>query len=148
MNDKPIHVQVAEALGRKRPSEEGRCDACGWPVVEEGGQGCWPSNCSMRPIPKGDSRADAPARYDLDWSATGPLVEKYGINVVNFLSHQDIRYWWADWRGEEKACPTCDHRTHEEIRSAEIFGVEPKYESTPLLAICNLIIALGKAGKL
>src|SRR5688572_21125461 len=41
--------------------DETRCRVCGWTLVEEGGMGCWASNCSMRPPP--DRRADGPARY-------------------------------------------------------------------------------------
>lgn len=46
--------------------DETRCRVCGWPIVPEGEQGCWASNCGMRPLP--ERRADEPAKYSTNIS--------------------------------------------------------------------------------
>lgn len=56
-----LDAKLAELLGWRKPSERGRCDVCGWPVVPADEPGCWASNCSMRPMPS--PRADVPAPY-------------------------------------------------------------------------------------
>ena len=81
------------------------------------------------------------ARYDTDWAATGPLIERLGITLV-LVSHDGPPrgevlakpYWWAevghlDWYDG----PICDDRED---------------GPTPLLAVCALILALAEAGKL
>lgn len=70
-------------------------------------------------------------RYDTDWSATGPLIEKYEIAIAR---RQAGAAWWAArWA-----------RT--DIRDA----IPPNHYagSTPLLAVCHMILALHEAGKL
>jgi hypothetical protein len=95
--DKPLHVRVAEALGSMVRLQEGwweRLDGAIWTAA----------------IP----------RYDTDWSATGHLIEKYGIDLERGGAGQ----WRAYGPGSE----------------AE--------GDTPLLAVCNLLLALKAAGKL
>lgn len=58
-DDKPLHVQVAEALGRKVELIEGD-----WYVGKVS-----PTRSALVP------------RYDTSWCATGPLIAKYGIEL-------------------------------------------------------------------
>lgn len=64
--DRPLHVQVAEALG--------------W-TITVGGLGNTPDGRYAVEIPD----------YDTDWSATGPLIEQLGIN----LERQGKKTWQA-----------------------------------------------------
>jgi len=59
---------VALALGRQW--DETKCRVCGWKLVPDGKDGCWKSNCSMRPVPK--VRADALP----DWQGDDGLAFK------------------------------------------------------------------------
>jgi hypothetical protein len=63
-------------------------------------------------------------RYDLEWEHGGPLVEEYGIGL-DFEPVEERKYRWRARREGES-----------------IFG------PTPLIAVCNLILALKAAGKL
>ena len=66
-------------------------------------------------------------RYDTDWSATGPLIEKYEITVMNCGGIWDASIGY------------------------DAYGVCGDHEaggSTPLVAVCNLLLALHAAGKL
>jgi hypothetical protein len=107
---RPLHVRVAEALGwvDMRPRSEdglwgGQAPDVSWP---------WTS----------------PPRYDTDWSATGPLIEKYGIRVE--LTGPVVIHPIGKWRADYG------------------FGEHDGFGATPLLAVCNLILALKDAGKL
>ena len=125
---KPLHVQVAEALGwtkteqhECKPSRSFPTATCGWP------DGAW---TGVPPEPAYMKETDWQVlirSYDTDWSATGPLIEKYGIGV--WPSNES---WIADTF--QKKFPAIDGNT--------------SYGSTPLDAICHLILALHKAGKL
>jgi len=76
-------------------------------------------------------RTDAP-HYDIDWNATGPLIEKYGITLGPApRSEEDAPPWW-------RATP----------RSALCAGYTTQLGPTPLEAVCRLILELHKAGKL
>lgn len=57
--EKPLHVQVAEALG--------------WIGVAQVGSAEWAGFLGEIP--------GRVSRYDTDWSVTGPLIEKYGISL-------------------------------------------------------------------
>jgi uncharacterized protein DUF2591 len=120
---KPLHVRVAEALGckpvqatdpdaRRRAEESGLWGAC-W---------CANEGYDKGPHSNPHSPLTELARYDTDWSATGPLIEKYGID----LQHVNHLYWQAS-RLEDDAAPT---------------------DKLPLIAVCYLILALKEAGKL
>lgn len=66
---------------------------------------------------------DVLARYDTDWGATGPLIEKYKIDV------------FAPWGGAEWEA------------SSEFHGKPDGEGPTPLIAVCRLILKLeGKFG--
>ena len=70
------------------------------------------------------SPADPP-RYDTDWSATGPLIDRYSIELIKEAEGR----WCASSWDETKSAVVC-------------------WGETPLAAACRLIISLGKAGKL
>lgn len=118
MEEKPLHVQVAEALGWTKLKCLGNQDSWeGLPPLEPDKFGRrWISDWLPLTIP----------RYDTDWAATGPLIEKHGINVRGGPGR-----WWtmADW-------PT--HQRH---------IVWAGQAETPLIAVCNLILAFAKEGK-
>jgi hypothetical protein len=121
VDEKPLHVHVAEALGWTgcQPYAEG---------VAWFGRGTEPGDQTETP-------SDVPW-YDTDWSATGPLIEKYCIEVSN-----DGAY---DFDEEERS--QVDWRA---VANAEIPGGMHEAEGpTPLKAVCNLLLALGKSGKL
>lgn len=119
MSDKPIHVQVAKALGidafgaspRRPVFVTGRWIKSGWWRL------CEPASDRV-------AASEIP-HYDTDWSATGPLVEKYGLGVSPSVAG------WSAWP-----------------RGSGLNSSDGQDAKTPLLAVCNLIIALGKAGKL
>jgi hypothetical protein len=129
-DEKPLHVLVAEALG---------CSPVwghGW-LSERPGEETWLCRCEERDH-GWDSQAQGCGvilRYDTDWSATGPLVERYTIHLAKWNAATGGRAWWyaAVWGPGE-------------------FGDERKVESTgqetPLLAVCALLLALKAAGKL
>lgn len=93
--EKPLNVRCAEALGWKKPSEEGRCDVCGWALVPHPEPGCWADNCSFRPMP--ETRHDIPPPYGEDspegWACTGPLMDRFQIRV-QFLGLDRVA--WAE----------------------------------------------------
>lgn len=105
--EKPIHVRVAEALGCK---------------PEPMGAGDWFCSCEDRGHTNPDAAGEGwlqVAAYDTDWSATGPIIERYEITVAH-----DSEGWMAE--------------QHPFVSKG----------TTPLLAVCHLLIALGEAGKL
>lgn len=113
--EKPLHVRVAEVLGCKPVySTDPELAAIHGPA-------CWCGDEGRRKGPHSTPRSplNELARYDTDWSATGPLIEKYELDL------QKESDAWMAWDG-------------------------PEYASggTPLLAVCNLILALAEAGKL
>lgn len=107
--DKPLHVRVAEALGcTSAVLAEGKwyCKYC------EPGHGSWTSGT----IP----------RYDTDWSAAGPLIERFQIHLR--CDGEIQRPWTACLRDEQP--------------------VSEQKGDTPLIAICNLIVQRHRAGLL
>lgn len=104
---KPLHVKVAEALGGG-PYFDSPEHNLGWLFTKTG--------------TGGQLVVNAPERYDEDWAATGPLIEKYGI----VLAYPNGLYWQA-WKDSEEPAPCAE---------------------TPLLAICELILALAEIGGL
>jgi hypothetical protein len=116
--DKPLHVQVAEALGC-RPRLCVGCDADG-----SNRRSWWDCECGDWAHCGGpDTPTQDVSRYDTDWSATGPLIEKYGIDV---------------WRSAKT------WKAAQDTPGGAICG----RGATPLIAICSLILALKGAGKL
>lgn len=116
--EKPLHVRVAEALGwavlrQSIPAEERESAWVGVPPERL-------PNIVSEPVP----------RYDTDWSATGPLIEKYGITFL-----QDFGNGWRVDFGNG-------------WRVANEWLTLPGKYATPLVASCHLILALKEAGKL
>ena len=134
MTEKPLHVRVAEALGwewfhfvdksfllppfaHKQHEygswERGLCENPQWDITQ------WFTSKNHLAIP----------RYDTDWSATGPLIERHEITCITPYPERLPNKW------------TARHgRPAEEFLEA--------YGPTPLIAVCNLLLALKEAGKL
>jgi hypothetical protein len=128
MLDKPLHVQVAEALGCLPVKGDF------FPADESEPYDTW--HCHCRGV-QGHTRAGDGLlipRYDTDWSATGPLIEKYGIE----LAHGGFGPDDLPWLAAEHVCSDHDHNVSQPC------GIGP----TPLIAVCHLILALRGAGKL
>jgi hypothetical protein len=112
--EKPLHVQVAEALGWQH-------------------DGALMSMTGTRP---GGSYPQRIPRYDTDWAATGPLIERYDLaleptSIAIRSALPDSEPWTA----------TAGLRNTRN-------GQEWARGATPLLAACNLILSLAAAGKL
>lgn len=126
--EKPLHVRVAEALGWR--------ECMPFSVYEVVDPETWTGDSPV-PDPKSISGyvGGFVPRYDTDWSATGPLIEKQAIDLVlawpGDFGQDGFR--WIATRG-------ADQRGQSEGITAE--------GATPLLAVCNLILALHEAGKL
>jgi hypothetical protein len=125
--DKPLHVRVAEALGC---SPDEYVPAGSWE-----GRKAW--SCHCLGANKGEAHGDMMSvyRYDLDWSVTGPLIEKYDISLDS----------------PEVDCD--DHAAHTclkwvalpKVSSLKVEGVS---EKGPLEAVCFLLLKMAEAGKL
>ena len=110
---KPLHVMVAEALGWTQIGHGNSMN------IADPGVGYPPTTPIVghkEPIP----------RYDTDWSAAGPLIEKYEIHL-----HTG---WHACL---DLGCEAGEFE-HGPVGSGE----------TPMLAVCDLILALAAANKL
>jgi hypothetical protein len=115
-DDRPLHVRVAEALGWRDCAEKTTFGA--FEMIENG---LW--------VGRGHALERIP-RYDLDWSATGPLIERFKLNL----------YPWSDgsWVADS------DFSAATAVLSVDMEGSG----ATPLIAVCNLILALAAADKL
>jgi hypothetical protein len=114
--EKPLHVRVAEICGYHQVHH---CkEHATWEAVWPGG----PAKYIREhwPVP----------RYDTDWSATGPLIEQYHIDL-----------WWENTPGDGQWTATTNFRDGGDLI---VTGTGP----TPLIAVCHLILALKEAGKL
>lgn len=104
----PLHVRVAEALGC-RPFQIGQDWTCVCP------------NHGHTSV-----QTEFLRRYDLDWAATGPLIEALQIEIVPPGDPDGGTVWTAaKWR------PAIQ-----------------RDGATLLTAVCELIVALAEAGKL
>jgi hypothetical protein len=122
--DEPLHIEVARALGWTRVEEcpASTLDWHGHPPDEHWAKVNDYGNYGLCGCEK--PQAVVP-RYDTDWSATGPLIERYEIT----LDHQDDDGTLPDyWRAKRPG-----------------FTAETGH---PLIAVCYLILALHEAGKL
>ena len=71
MTEKPLNVQVAEALGYT-----------GFEQVEEGDPAdLWLMDCPC--TIESCAEAIPVPRYDTDWATTGLLIEEYGIDILH-----------------------------------------------------------------
>lgn len=118
--DKPLHVRVADALGQKAVYYHGIDRTGWWSAVDMSGE--------LLPV------GELP-RYDIDWSATGPLIERYAIKLIPPV-----------------CCLGCEHHPDDSGASnwtaVDEADVEEATGPTPLIAICGFILALKEAGKL
>lgn len=148
MSEKPLHVQVAEALGMI-------CHNAG-PAHPAAGGGDWWIAEPMRTIAAGETWSPTIPRYDTDWSATGPLIERYHIRLCNGLRFGDAamygegepkgpKVWWAETSFDGWGDPYPWTILDERERDATIEALQA---DSPLRAVCNLILALHAAGKL
>jgi hypothetical protein len=80
--------------------------------------------------------------YDQRWSATGPLIERYGIALVRCANN--------DWLALASLSYAYDHPNvdGELLYCIDVYGVQGERAPTPLVAACRLILVLAKAGKL
>lgn len=131
--ERPLHVRVAAALNlfavnahdflRKQevasppPYTSYRCVQCDgyWGHPEDVPETC---PCTAWPV-----------RYDQDWAATGPLIEKFNLTLI----------WDLGWCAFTEVDTTIGEFTCN--------GKWAKGE-TPLEAVCNLLLILKEAGKL
>lgn len=125
LGERPLHVKVAEALGYKR------CGAGSWhpPDFEGHPDPVWPTRVMLC--------FQEDTRFDIDWAATGPLIEKYKIMLVPWGERaSSVRWWTAAY--EAQLCGEFH----------QIEGGTTSSGPTILIAVCNLILALHAAGKL
>lgn len=133
MEEKPLHVKVAEALGWSAFKSKHEY----WIITEP--DGTRHEDGFGRPNPKFNSETGEklpemqwwheydPPHYDTDWSATGPLIEKYGLELI---------------KGYD--CYHCSTN----FGDGGVAQEEEGYGPTPLIAICKAILSLKEAGKL
>lgn len=81
-------------------------------------------------------------QYDTSWEVTGPLIERFHVS----LSYD---YWEGrtvtfpvdqSWAAEDERYNSCDEESDQSMYRGQ--------GRTPLIAVCNLILALNAAGKL
>lgn len=127
-DEKPLHVQVAEALGCKVQ----RVDGCpGWTGEH------YHCVCYNGPHVGRNGCAFALAEFDTDWSAIGSLIERYRI-TLGFEGASLSGAWIAtDQPLGEMTDGEIDHN---------YFAA--RMHSNPLIAVCHLLLALKEAGKL
>lgn len=122
-DEKPLHVRVAQALG--------------WTIIEHV-DGLW------RGLTPQDPRLGKihcmVARYDTNWGATGPLIEKCGINLERVFTPEGVRWKASKWFGEE-----AEHLPGLEGIEEEVLDASG---DTPLVAVCYLLLVLAVHGKL
>jgi hypothetical protein len=140
-DEKPLHVKVAEALTSaiaeawwfEPEAQEARLGthpdgSSSWalPVAppgfvhnedDEWDEAWWMSGRKFYTIP----------RYDTDWSATGPLIERYGLNVNRAQAARDDGGPWCAWRWAQPG---------DEVPPRKQWG------DTAPLAVCHLILHL------
>jgi len=112
--EKPLNVRVAEVLG--------------WTGIKFMGKTWW--GFSGPGLHAGEMPVPA---FDTEWSATGPLIEQYDLEVGPTYAGLGSRLpsWSATAHSRE-------NRDGEEYARGD----------TPLVAVCNLIITLHAEGKL
>lgn len=127
MNETPLYVRVAEALG--------------WQDVRLAGGLLSPMASCYDGRPPGQvviigrptEGIEKVPRYDLEWSATGPLIEKYRLTL------------WSHTKADEEAGVGSGWYCN---------SVEPQWRwtsckgDTALEAVCEYLLLLKEAGKL
>jgi hypothetical protein len=142
----PLHVQVALALGWRwtlhKDDKLSKHPGQRFLLAPDGGDpfGYFKPAEGTEPLAPG--YADDVPRYDTDWSATGPLIERFNITL--------IREYWADPKGSGEIMVTPKWLA---IYGFIETGAEIVYDfdadaDSPLIAVCNLLLSLHAAGKL
>lgn len=133
MSAKPLHVQVAEALGWTETHLE-----------QHGGKDGTPAWYGTRPADDHvyaalDARWFGVPRFDTDWSATGPLIERFGISILTTKDEHPVAYVWGE-----------NHYAVLEFNDLTIdgHGCPAVEDETTLGAVCCLILTLHTNGKL
>lgn len=126
-DERPLHVRVAEALMGCDMKRDSLVTFDGTVVPWEGDWYC--QGCAMS-----DGARHSALRYDTDWSATGPLIERYGIAL--YPPDPGLPAWTA--RSISRTVPPL----------AEVFSQPFGQGETPLIAVANLLLALHAAGRL
>ena len=145
MSEKPLHVQVAEALGWSNFHSERHGEGAYWYGLP----------------PRGEEDCTPAPRYDTDWSATGPLIHRFKLRILPMWDEYASRDWrwqvtpYYGARGSKKdgldrfgdsdaitqLMPYADRNPQ---TNAVIFLDAP----TELIGACYLLIAMAKAGQL
>ncbi len=141
--------RVAEALGWKYGPSSARCaheghhsDFTKRPQVDTGWTSpegrfiCDGKHCESEDCYEGL----CPPDFEHDWSAIGPLIEKHEIHLEPF-------YHWTKNRENEwvRVTSWCASTHRPNLDWKDDLAANG---STPILAVCNLILALVEAGKL
>lgn len=126
LEDKPLYIQVAEALGWTYIEPEMSQAEWGWQAPE-----WW---LLLRDKNEGlpEPMRGNPPYFDTDWSAIGPLIEKLPLTIGKYREEFFGGLWYAISPG----------LIGEPVAQMERTG------PTPLIAVCNLILTLAEAGKL
>lgn len=98
LTGRALDEAAAVAMGWTKPSTRGRCDVCGWPIVPDGEQGCWASNCSMRYRDSNPVRADQCADYSTDPATIPELLawlRGQDCFALHFTTHKDADWDWC-----------------------------------------------------
>lgn len=136
-DDLPLHVRVAEALGWtwKLTWNQGARFFC--PPTYDRIHDIHPENYKDAdgPVPQATDAYRYVPRYDTDWSATGPLIERLEILIAK-KPGDESEGWMA------MAGVTWDGHPYVSEHAEDHWG------ETPLQAVCYLILELHKAGKL
>jgi hypothetical protein len=124
---KPLHFRVAEALGWMHIGPGNSMNLAdpgiGYPPIT-------PMVGHKEPVP----------RYDIDWSATGPLIERFGFTIERSDEWEtDLEKAWS------AALEVGTEKTTTGV--VEVFS-KSSVGPTPLIAVCTLIVALAKRGLL
>jgi hypothetical protein len=97
-------------------------------IEAEGWEGVRPHACE----PCGDVVSRPVPRYDTDWSATGPLIERYGISLHYALSERhEHRFEWI---------------ASENVSDCRCVG-RHEWDKSLLIAVCRLLIEVLPTGR-
>ena len=153
--NRPLHVRVAEVIDHLTttivpakslpfsfepdvPNQFPREDS--WLLSSKDGEPIYFLGGNTNDIYEWGGRSiPMPPRYDIDWEATGPLIEEHRIAIRPTVNPDEFP------EDRESAAASWDaYREHGPLGlSAEEFHVG----KTPLEAVCNLILALGETEK-
>jgi hypothetical protein len=166
VTEKPLHVQVAEAISgtlaepwyyaHAKGAMRGVCDGdatisgcsyqenhaahCSWGLTvnlhgdSDTDEAAWFIAANKYPTLASVRLWDAP-RYDTDWSATGPLIERYRIAV-----YPTVKLFGNPPLPGDNYIASVGTQNCGDFKFAA--------EANPLIAVCHLILALHKEGKL